>query len=89
MKTRWIIAFTAFLAFAVNAQSQAKPEEKDPALKMSQAPRNGLQAIQQYAVPAIRGGWNSRRPFTPTQECKATTIFATHATLRAIAGGFP
>jgi uncharacterized protein YxeA len=52
MKSRLIILLAATLAFALSAWAQAKPEEKDPALKMSQVPQKVQQAIQQYATAA-------------------------------------
>jgi uncharacterized protein YxeA len=52
MKTRLIILLAATLAFTLSAWAQAKPEEKDPVLKMSQVPQKVQQAIQQYAAAA-------------------------------------
>ncbi|MBZ5498988.1 MAG: hypothetical protein LAP85_21525 [Acidobacteriia bacterium] len=56
MKLRRIILSMAVLAIAagcaVRVWSQAKPEEKDPVLKMSQVPQKVQQAIKTYASPA-------------------------------------
>lgn len=52
MKVRLALMLLAIVACSSYAWSQAKTEEKDPVLKLSQVPQKVQQAIQAYATPA-------------------------------------
>lgn len=51
MKVRLTLILVAIVAWSSHAWSQAKTEEKDPVLKLSQVPQKVQQAIQAYATP--------------------------------------